>query len=265
MDFHRISNYFGAIANTQFITPLQKAINGWYINHFNIDLSEFAPLESYKSLNELFTRKLIAARTLDDGFISPSDGVCLYSGDGDGALAYSIKGHSYNALELLDRSADIGELDGGFSYFNIYLSPKDYHHYHAPTDLQILSAQYIPGELNSVAPKWLAKIANLYSKNERVIIKARLKNSKIIWLVYVGALNVGKMGFDFEPRIKTNAQNGGALYDYKNAPINIQKGEHMGNFELGSTIVIIAQNGAIKYIANSGDTLKFAQKIGDLN
>lgn len=150
------------------------------------------------------------------------------------------------------------------SYANIYLSPRDYHHYHAPCDLSVLQALYIPADLYSVAKKLLLKIPNLYAKNERVILKCKMRNGGILWMVFVGALNVGKMRFDFDARIQTNAcaNREVALYEYEN--LNFKKGDHLGNFELGSTIVLVAQSEFLKFSVSSETAVKFSQKIGEL-
>ena len=150
------------------------------------------------------------------------------------------------------------------SYANIYLSPRDYHHYHAPCDLSVLQALYIPADLYSVAKKFLLKIPNLYAKNERVILKCKMRNGGILWMVFVGALNVGKMRFDFDTRIQTNAcaNREGALYEYEN--LSFKKGDYLGNFELGSTIVLVAQSEFLKFSVLSETAVKFSQKIGEL-
>lgn len=262
MDYNKFSNYFGLIAHYKFPKLLQNAINNWYVKKFQIDMSEFNPISSYDSLNALFTRGLNYPRTLGDGFVSPSDGLCLECQKGDNLKAYSIKSKSYSIDELLGKSLKKGELDGEFDYLNIYLSPRDYHHYHAPCDMEIISLNYTPGTLFSVAKSALLKHDNLYARNERVVLKARLANDKLIWIVFVGALNVGKMKFDFEPRVSTNSNLSPAFYNYNN--LSLKKGEHIGNFELGSTIVIISQNGAINYQIKRDMTLKQAQSIAQI-
>ena len=262
MDYNKFSNYFGLVAHYKFPKWLQNAINCWYISHFKIDMSEFNPAKSYKSLNALFTRELKSPRRLGSGIVSPSDGLSLECQKGDNLRAYSIKSRDYSVDKLLGMSLKAGELDGEFDYLNIYLSPRDYHHYHAPCDMEVLSLEYTPGKLFSVAKSALLKHENLYAQNERVTLKVRLKNNKLAWLVFVGALNVGKMKFDFEPRVCTNANLGAALYEYSD--LRLKKGEHIGNFELGSTIVIISQNGAINYTIKSNQPLKQGQSIGQL-
>lgn len=262
MNYNKFSNYFGLIAEFNFPKWIQNTINKLYVWKFDIDLKEFDDIKKFDSLNALFTRKLLKNRILSDGFISPCDGLCLECRSSNNHEIFSIKNHTYNVNELLSKTLNKDELQGNFEYVNIYLSPRDYHHYHAPCDLKILSLYYKPGKLFSVAPKWLKKVENLYCKNERVIIKARLENKKILWIVFVGALNVGKMKFDFEPRITTNANLEESFYEYSN--LNIEKGDHIGNFELGSTIVLITQDKAISYLCKANDRLKFGNKIANI-
>lgn len=260
-----VSKIFGMLANFHFPGKLQNFINKQYIKAFNIDMSEFKSIENYKSLNELFTRSLIKQRDFSDlrnDFISPSDGMIFECGKSESFKAFSIKGCEYDIKELLSELAP--QKKQNFEYANIYLSPKDYHHYHAPCDISVLSALYIPADLYSVAAKVLLKIPRVYEKNERVILKCKMANGALLWLVFVGALNVGKMKFDFDDRIKTNAKNRQiSKYDYEN--LKIKKGEHLGNFELGSTIVIIAENESLKFSCNPGESIKFGQNLAKIS
>ena len=260
MDYNKFSNYFGLFANKKFPSPIQNFINWIYTKAYKIDLDEFEiPLNGYKSLNELFTRTLKVNRELEEDFISPCDGRILSQGIAKRYKAFSVKNRFYDVNEFLNHSLKDDEIKGEFQFLNLYLSPQDYHHFHSPCDLEILSLEYIKGDLFSVAPKWLKKVDNLYIKNERVILKAKLPNQKIIWLVFVGALNVGKIKIDLEPKISTNAQNGDAFYKYEN--LSLKKGEHLGNFELGSTIVIITQPQTLEFSKNENDKTKFGEQL----
>ena len=294
-----ISRIFGVIAAVKFPKFIQNFINRKYVEFFKIDMSEFAPLQSYASLNALFTRRLLRPREIaadETAFISPSDGAIFESGCCADLRAFSVKGCEYSLSELLGRTFTASEsgatyaasgvqaeiysdesgasretsaigAQGGvnLSYANIYLSPRDYHHYHAPCDLSVLQALYIPADLYSVAKKFLLKIPNLYAKNERVILKCKMRNGGILWMVFVGALNVGKMRFDFDTQIQTNAcaNREGAFYEYEN--LSFKKGDHLGNFELGSTIVLVAQSEFLKFETPANMSVKFGQKIAEFN
>ncbi len=190
-------------------------------------------------------------------------------GDESGATyaASGVQAEIYSDESGASRETSAIGAQGGvnLSYANIYLSPRDYHHYHAPCDLSVLQALYIPADLYSVAKKFLLKIPNLYVKNERVILKCKMQNGGILWMVFVGALNVGKMRFDFDARIQTNAcaSRAEALYEYEN--LSFKKGDHLGNFELGSTIVLVAQSEFLKFETPTDTSVKFGQKIAEFN
>lgn len=257
----QISAIFGVIANTNF-GFFQPFINKFYIKLFDIDMSEFKPFGEYKTLNELFTRKLIKKRKFCENkndFISPSDGVCLYQGRTNNQIALSIKDRMYKVSDLLGVLKGQGE----YEFFNIYLSPKNYHCYHCPCDMQILSALHIPGNLKSVNLRAINKFINLYETNERVILQCKNENN-IFWLVFVGALNVGKIKFVFDERINTNAKNSkNSLYKYEN--LFIKKGELLGNFELGSTILIFFEKDTINFLQKQDCEIKFGETIGFLS
>ncbi len=191
-------------------------------------------------------------------------GGATYAASGVQAEIYSDEGGVSRETSAEDAQCRKNTSGANLSYANIYLSPRDYHHYHAPCDLSVLQALYIPADLYSVAKKFLLKIPNLYVKNERVILKCKMRNGGILWMVFVGALNVGKMRFDFDTRIQTNAcaSREGALYEYEN--LKFKKGDHLGNFELGSTIVLVAQSKFLKFSVSSETAVKFSQKIGEL-
>ena len=229
------------------------------------------------SLSELLGRTFTASenggavKNLDDtadaaqAKIRSDESGVNYSESGVQAEIYSDE--SSASLETSAEDAQGGEniKDVNLSYANIYLSPRDYHHYHAPCDLSVLQALYIPADLYSVAKKFLLKIPNLYAKNERVILKCKMPSGGILWMVFVGALNVGKMRFDFDARIQTNAcaSRAEALYEYEN--LDFKKGDHLGNFELGSTIVLVAQSEFLKFETPTDTSVKFGQKIAEFN
>ncbi|MDU7692927.1 MAG: phosphatidylserine decarboxylase [Helicobacter sp.] len=254
------SRLFGKFANTAFWPPIQLFINKLYVKIFNINLSEFSPISSYKTLNELFTRKLVIMRDFDtskDVIISPCDALITELGSIKDNLALQIKNKPYEIPDLLGEELEFL----GFFYINLYLSPRDYHRFHAPCDMEILQVKYFSGALLPVNEPSLNKNDNLFIRNERVVVKARV-DGKIMYFVAVGALNVGKIHLNFDPNIQTNMKNvkDNKTYFYKD--IFIKKGEELGRFEMGSTIVLIAQNMMpIIDLKECANKVKFAQAI----
>lgn len=280
-----------AADETAFISPSDGVI---FESGCCADLRAFSVKGCEYSLSELLGRTFTASesggavKNLDDGAVTTNGSgevgtgcakdagagmkfraaQAKIRGDENGATyaARDVRAEIYSNESGASRETSAEDAQGGvnLSYANIYLNPRDYHHYHAPCDLSVLQALYIPADLYSVAKKLLLKIPNLYAKNERVILKCKMRNGGILWMVFVGALNVGKMRFDFDARIQTNAcaNREVALYEYEN--LNFKKGDHLGNFELGSTIVLVAQSEFLKFSVSSETAVKFSQKIGEL-
>jgi phosphatidylserine decarboxylase len=239
---NKISKIFHKFATKEFVPNIQSIINNGYVNLLGLDMSEFHNPNSYRTLNKLFTRELRVQRDIDhslDNFISPADSFVSEAGDIKNETVLQIKGMRYNLKELLTNnihSDDFQRLKDG-KFMNFYLSPKDYHRYHATFSTQITKLIHVPGKLYPVNFTYLNKQENLFIENERVILECKTTDGKIYYMVFIGALNVGKMIFIFEPRVKTNSDTFNTqVYKYDN--LHIQKGDCLGYFEMGSTVLI---------------------------
>ena len=234
---NKISNIFHKFATKEFPTTIQNIINKGYVNILGLDMNEFNDASSYKTLNKLFTRELKVPRDIDsslDNFISPADSFVSEQGDIKNETACQIKGMSYSVKELLTKhiaSEDLNKLEDG-KFMNCYLSPKDYHRYHSVYDCQITKLIHVPGKLYPVNFTYLKKQENLFIENERVILECKTNDDKLFYMVFVGALNVGKMIFTFEPKVNTNSDFFDIkVYNYDN--LFIKKGDCLGYFEMG--------------------------------
>lgn len=262
-----ISQKFGKFASKEFPSFCQNIINSAYVKIMKLDMSEFYAPSSYKTLNQLFTRKLKKMRefTLDASvMISPCDSFISECGSLENDRALQIKGMSYSVKELLGEHIDEAKKEKMVNgkFINFYLSPRDYHRYHIPINLKINKAIHIPGKLYPVNMPYLRKQLNLFIENERVIIECE-SNEKLFYMVLVGALNVGVMNVSFEPNIKTNSHiTTPQVYEYENLYLN--KGDDFGCFEMGSTIVIIAQDDLFEIDVKTGQNVRFTQKIATL-
>lgn len=254
---NKISRLFGHFASYEFPSPLQNLINAVYVKIFHIELGEFAPASSYASLNALFTRALTSERTINPNpivLVAPCDSLITQMGKSTQKNALQIKGMEYSVEGLLGQ-----KLDREFYYINFYLSPRDYHRYHAPCDMQICEMRYFGGELLPVNLPSLQKNQNLFVRNERVVVVAKTSSNKWIYFVAVGALNVGSMVMHCEPKIQSNAKAHNTTYTYT-TPISVKKGEELGMFKMGSTIVLFMEQ-MIPDI-NINQKVKFAQDLG---
>lgn len=260
-----ISQGFGKFASKEFPKWFQKIVNNSYVGLMGLDMSDFHSADTYKSLNALFTRKLREDRnySLDgDDFISPCDSLISECGEINDNYALQIKGMSYKTDELLgdmfsDKEKSI--VHNG-TFMNFYLSPKDYHRYHMPTNLKVLKAVHIPGKFYPVNFPSLRKRVNLFIENERVVLLCETPSKKRFYMVLVSALNVGVMQVSFEPKIQTNAiATTPQFYEFDN--LNIDKGSDFGCFEMGSTIVIVAEKDMLELKIKAGDTVKYGKTI----
>lgn len=263
------SRLFGVFASKEFPSPIQRAINKTYTSMMKVDLMEFEEASTYKSLNALFTRRFKTRRLFNISkktFISPCDSFISAFGKIENNLALQIKGFSYNVRSLLgDYIAKEAKdrLDEG-DFVNFYLSPRDYHRYHTPIDMRVTKAVHIPGHLYPVNFTWLKKIHGLFVENERVVLECYTKENRLFYMVFVGALNVGKMAFTFDKTIQTNAKaSRQQCYLYDN--LNLSKGEELGHFEMGSTIVMLFEKDSINLELDGIGHVKFGQPIGGIH
>ncbi len=252
----------------RFPFPLQYFINFCYVKLMGVDLSEFDTVGSYKSLNELFTRKLKKRREFSkesSTYISPSDSLVTECGDIFVSTSMQIKGFYYKINELLTSNFDEQNIKKVYNgkFINFYLSPRDYHRYHSPINMYIKKAVHVPGLLYPVNLKYLNKVFDLFVKNERVILECETKNGTLFYMVFVGALNVGKMRFDFDDRIQTNSKKSG-ITTYIYGDTFIKKGEELGTFEMGSTIVMLFEKNSADLSVHRMQKVKFSQTIAFL-
>jgi phosphatidylserine decarboxylase len=261
-----LSRIFGKFASKQHSKSFQNRINRTYVSMMGLDMSEFNAPESYDTLNALFTRHLKVPRTFStdaNDVISPCDSLVTDAGVMVGNTALQIKGMSYSVDDFLGENiADANKkklYDG--NYINFYLSPRDYHRYHVPLDMQVTKAVHIAGKLYPVNIPTLKRKVNLFIENERVVLECISASGKLFYMVLVGALNVGKMEVSFEPRIQTNTGSGGT-YEYEN--LHLQKGDDLGCFQMGSTIIFLAEHGMLESNLTVGDSVRYSQTIAKL-
>ena len=263
-----LSQAFGKFASKEFPQSIQKFVNSAYVTLMGLDMSEFHHPSTYRSLNALFTRKLRETRdfSLDaEDFISPCDSLITECGTISDDYALQIKGMRYRCAEFIGEEFTEEERavvnDG--SFINFYLSPKDYHRYHIPTNLKVIKAVHIPGKFYPVNIPSLKKRLNLFIENERVVILCKASNGKRFYIVLVSALNVGVMQVGFEPKIQTNA-TAITPQSYEFIEKYLDKGSDFGCFEMGSTIVILAEKEMLELSIKTGDNVKFGQTIAKL-
>jgi phosphatidylserine decarboxylase len=236
-----------------------------YIRFFKVDLSEVsAPLSSFRTFNQFFIRTLKKdARPFDSNphaLCSPVDGTvsCFGPIENEDQIL-QVKGKFYSLRDLLGHSEKAELYRHGF-FLTVYLSPRDYHRIHAPCDSTIQSLQYIPGTLFPVNPRAVQHIPSLFPRNERLISYAETPFGEIA-LVKVGALNVGRMAVTFHPFQTNSFRRRPFTHTFSPSKPLIPKGEELGRFEFGSTIVLLLPHQKLSWFLQEGQSLKMGQKI----
>lgn len=223
-------------------------------------------IKDYDSLLDFFTRELEpTARPItepdDAGVIAcPVDGRVAHVGDILTDQIFQIKGFTYSLTDLV--GADYAEAYTDGQAATIYLAPFDYHRIHMPMNGQLLRAKYLPGALNSVSITLLDKIAGLFAKNERVVMEFSGDNHQPFLMVLVGAVNVGSIETVMHGEICPNRYD--AAIDLDCNKEALKKGEELGRFNLGSTIIFITPKNHHDWQLAEGKKTRLGETIGRL-
>jgi phosphatidylserine decarboxylase len=205
----------------------------------DLDLSE-ARKTQFKSLHDCFTRELKPGlRPFDPDpavVASPSDGIVGAHGKIADIELFQVKGAPYSLLDLVGDSALVEQHRNG-SFLTLRLTSSMYHRFHAPYDAHIERVTLIHGDVWNVNPIALKRVERLFCKNERAVIRTHLSSGEAVTLVPVAAILVASIRLHFLDMV-LNAQTRGPV----NFPcdVSVAKGEELGWFEHGSTIIILA-------------------------
>ncbi len=238
---HFISNITYKVSRIE-DTAIKNILINIYIYIFNISLDEYKQkkINGYKNLNDFFTREIdLSFRNKIDknnNIISPCDGTISGFGKINENTFIHAKKHRYSICELTHEKND--DFNNG-KFINIYLEPKDCHRVYMPCDSSLVKVTHIPGSLYSVAPYASKGIKKLYAKNERVVLSFCNDKFKMS-LIMIGAVNVGCISLT-DQGIITPSKNRNIITKFNNKE-NIKKykkGDEIGMFNLGSTVIIL--------------------------
>ncbi len=231
----------GKIAGAQ-AGHLTTRLISWFVARYNVNMAEAAnsDVASYKSFNEFFTRPLRdGARPLAKAdFICPVDGAISQFGSIERDQIFQAKNHHYSTTALVGGDAELAAKFQDGSFATLYLSPKDYHRIHMPCDGKLTRMIYVPGELFSVNPSTARGVPGLFARNERVVCVFESKHGPFI-LTLVGATIVGSMATVWHGIVNPPRTRQVREWQYKDKPVTLKKGDEMGRFLLGSTVVIL--------------------------
>jgi phosphatidylserine decarboxylase len=242
--------FAGRIADAQGGAMTTRLIR-WFVGKYAVDMSEAADADiaSYKSFNDFFTRPLKAGSrpvaTAD--FVCPVDGAISQLGPIDDHHMLQAKGHRFTTTELVGGDAELAAQFRHGSFANLYLSPKDYHRLHMPCDGKLTRMIYVPGALFSVNPTTARGVPNLFARNERVVCVFVSPEHGPFVMVLVGATIVGSMATVWHGVVNPKRTSKVSDWSYADHDILLKKGDEMGRFLLGSTIVMLFQRDAITF------------------
>jgi phosphatidylserine decarboxylase len=228
------------------------------------------PLGAYASFGDFFARGLRrGARIVDprrDSVIAPCDGVVAAAGASVAGTLLQAKGHTYRLAELVGDEELAARLAGGH-YATIYLSPRDYHRVHAPIDASIVGYDYIPGALWPVNPRLSARREGLLARNERVVMHLNSRTAGDVALVMVGAVGVGNIRLShpaFPSQLPDSAtlRAGRERYRLELSNVHVRRGDELGAFRLGSTVVMAFAPGPVVLEGSMGQPVRFGERIG---
>jgi len=260
---HGLSNLVYKI--TRIRTPWFK---NWsiltFIKQFNVDMSLAIQPEptAYKDFNSFFTRPLRpdARPICNNGISCPVDGTISQIGPIIDSTLVQAKNHNYDLTALLGGSAVLANSFRDGSFCTIYLSPRDYHRIHMPLDGCLREMTYVPGKLYSVNTYTAETVPGLFAVNERVLNIFDTENGPMA-LIQVGAINVGSMETVWHGMVTPPYGKEINTWHYDEQTIELQRGDEMGRFNMGSTVILLFAKDAINWHENltATDTVRTGQ------
>jgi len=222
----------------------------WFVGRYGVDMNEAANPEiaAYKTFNDFFTRPLKAgARPLAEAdFLCPVDGAISQFGAIERDQIFQAKGHRYSTTALVGGDRELATRFENGSFATLYLSPRDYHRIHMPCDGRLTRMIYVPGALFSVNPTTARGVPGLFARNERVVCVFETAQGPFV-LTLVGATIVGSMATVWHGVV--NPPRPGVLREwrYDDQNVVLKKGDEMGRFLLGSTVVMLFPKDVIAF------------------
>ncbi|WP_316368310.1 archaetidylserine decarboxylase [Candidatus Thiodiazotropha sp. CDECU1] len=269
---HLLSSLMHSIARIE-LKPLKDLLIRQAIKWYTVDMQEALQSDpaQYRCFNDFFTRALRPdARPVtqeSNQLASPADGTLSQAGDIEAGFLFQAKGHDYSLLELLGGDSEMSRLfeDGNFA--TIYLSPRDYHRLHMPVSGRLKRMLHVPGRLFSVNETTCRKVPRLFARNERVICLFETDLGPMA-MILVGAIFVSSIETVWAGTV-TPVQQRVNSWDYapqsEPAAIELDRGEEMGRFNMGSTVILLFPKDALEWMEDltAGSTVRMGQAIAE--
>jgi len=268
---HLLSRLAGKLADAS--TPaLKNFMIRKFVKRYGVNMAEAinSKAEDFATFNDFFTRALKPGtrevHSAPDSLVSPADGIISAAGNITGDQLFQAKGKSFSLAALLGGDSDTASsfLDG--SFVTVYLSPKDYHRVHMPCAGILKKMIYVPGKLFSVNQTTSERIDDLFARNERAVCLFDTDAGPMA-MILVGAMIVAGIETVWSGQVAP-APHGLCTSDYANQhpAIQLTKGEEMGRFKLGSTVILLTGPGAVNWLQDVDENfaVKMGEQIGDI-
>jgi phosphatidylserine decarboxylase len=258
------SSGIGWIARRRVPRPLRRAVYGGFARAAGADLSVLdRPIEAFERFDDFFTRALPqGARPIDERpgvVVSPVDGRVSEMGVASAGRMIQAKGLDYSIEGLLaDADAAAPFRDG--PYATLYLAPRDYHRIHAPVGGRVVGYRHIPGALYPVNPMSVRTVPGLFSINERIVTYLESEVGRVA-VVKVAATGVGNISLSYDPKVRSHVGPSGSMRSYT-PEIEIARGQELGMFHLGSTVIVLFEPGRVRLELETGDEVRVGAAIG---
>ncbi|NVD34896.1 archaetidylserine decarboxylase [Marinobacter lutaoensis] len=266
-----LSRLAGRLADSDRSPALKNRTIQWFIDRYGVDMSEAAEPDptAYPTFNAFFTRALKpGARPVaggDEVLVSPADGAISQLGEVTGDRVFQAKGQSFSLVELLGGDPQRAEPFAEGAFATIYLAPRDYHRIHMPVAGQLREMIHVPGRLFSVNPATAANVPNLFARNERVVCLFDTAAGPLA-LVLVGAMIVGSVETTWAGVVVPGSGPVTECRYQDDKAIRFAKGEEMGRFRLGSTVIMVMPKGRVHWNRDQvpGKAVRMGEAFGTL-
>lgn len=239
----------GALARRRLGAVTQYSIRR-FVQRYGVDMNEATEpdIRSYATFNDFFTRALApGVRPLADvDFVCPVDGAISQFGAIEQDQIFQAKGHSYSTAALLGGDTALAAQFENGAFATLYLSPRDYHRIHMPCFGRLQRMIHVPGDLFSVNPTTARGVPGLFARNERVVCLFQGRHGPFA-LVLVGATIVGSMATVWHGVVNPPRPGKVRKWGYETQGIDLPRGEEMGRFLLGSTVVLLFPKNTLEF------------------
>jgi len=290
-----LSRLVGRLCDIEIPEKARKYVFKSFGKFYGIDWKDVRPdIEAYPTFNAFFTRPLAISRPIfNTDFVSPVDGRVLAYGKVENNSMEQIKGVTYHMDTFLGYQPKLVNPENSLFYSVLYLSPSDYHRFHIPTKCSLNHCRHFPGALLPVKTNVVRSYPGLFSINERVVLTGTWQDDqnreKFFSYIAVGATDVGSIELHEDKELKTNlasqdkdakwngcknllttpypsSQNSQTrsyshLYEQ---PLRLNKGQEVGQFKMGSTIVLVFEAKAVDWKINAGQKILLGQPLADV-